>query len=225
MIKLNYSDLSKQAKIGYNALYNVIFAQAHFDGDEKKFTVPLCLDNNNKVSLTEKNFLYFDSILKELKIYGYYTITNHCGRAVDDSKTDFSTVEILLSKKPVSIPTDIKNFAFTDIDLNKLLKRNGKAEKAKTAENKEKEQKAAKDLKEKAAEMEKLKKEIAKKDEQLNKKAIAEFNDDALLSIADCVEFLVKKHCPIPAEFDFSAFETDLFKVISAHWDLKILDK
>ena len=222
MIKLNYSDLSKQAKIGYNALYNVIFAQAHFDGDEKKFTVPLCLDANNKVSLTEKNFLYFDSILNELKIYGYYTIANHCGRAVEDSKTDFSTVEILLSKKPVSIPTGIKNFSFTDVDLNKLLKRNGKAEKAKTAENKEK---AAKELKEKATEMEKLKKEIAKKDEQLNKKAIAEFNDDALLSIADCVEFLVKKHCPIPAEFDFSAFETDLFQVISSHWDLKILDK
>ena len=57
MINLNYSDLSKQAKIGYNSLYNVIFSQAHFDGDEKKFTVPLCLDNNNKVSLTEKNFL------------------------------------------------------------------------------------------------------------------------------------------------------------------------
>ena len=225
MIKLNYSDLSKQAKIGYNALYNVIFSQAHFDGDEKKFTVPLCLDNNNKVSLTEKNFLYFDSILKELKIYGYYTIANHCGRAVEDSKTDFSTVEILLSKNPVTVPTDIKNFSFTDVDLNKLLKRNGKAEKAKTAENKEKEQKAASELKEKATEMEKLKKEIAKKDEQLNKKAIAEFNDDALLSIADCVEFLVKKHCPIPAEFDFSAFETDLFQVIAAHWDLKILDK
>ena len=225
MISLNYSDLSKQAKIGYNALYNVIFAQAHFDEGEKKFTVPLCLDNNNKVSLTEKNFIYFDSILEELKLHGYYTIKNNCGRAVEDSKTDFFTVEILLSKKPVSIPSDIKNFSFTDIDLNKLLKRNGKAEKAKTAENKEKEQKAAKDLKEKAAEVEKLKKEVAKKDEQLNKKAIAEFNDDALLSIADCVEFLVKKHCPIPAEFDFSAFETDLFQVISAHWDLKILDK
>ena len=225
MIKLNYSDLSKQAKIGYNALYNVIFAQAHFDGDEKKFTVPLCLDNNNKVSLTERNFIYFDSILKELKIYGYYTIANHCGRAVEDSKTDFSTVEILLSKKPVSIPADIKNFSFTDVDLNKLLKRNGKAEKAKTAENKEKEQKAASELKEKAAEVEKLKKEVAKKDEQLNKKQIDKFNEEALFSIADCVEFLVKKHCPIPAEFDFSAFETDLFQVISAHWDLKILDK
>ena len=229
MIKLNYSDLSKQAKIGYNALYNVIFAQAHFDGEEKKFTVPLCLDNNNKVSLTEKNFLYFDSILKELKIYGYYTIANHCGRAVEDSKTDFSTVEILLSKKPVTVPSDIKNFSFTDVDLNKLLKRNGKAEKAKTAENKEKEQKAAeetsKKLEEKAAEVEKLKKEVAKKDEQLNKKQIDKFNDEALISIADCVEFLIKKHCPIPAEFDFSTFETDLFKVVSAHWDLKILDK
>ena len=225
MIRLNYSDLSKQAKIGYNALYNVIFAQAHFDGDEKKFTVPLCLDNNNKVSLTEKNFLYFDSILNELKIYGYYTIANHCGRAVEDSKTDFSTVEILLAKKPVTVPTDIKNFSFTDVDLNKLLKRNGKAEKAKTAENKENKEKAANELKEKAAEMEKLKKEIAKKDEQLNKKQIDKFNEEALFSIADCVEFLVKKHCPIPAEFDFSAFETDLFQVISAHWDLKILDK
>ena len=229
MIRLNYSDLSKQAKIGYNALYNVIFAQAHFDGDEKKFTVPLCLDNNNKVSLTEKNFIYFDSILEELKLHGYYTIANHCGRAVEDSKTDFSTVEILLAKKPVSIPSDIKNFSFTDVDLNKLLKRNGKAEKAKTAENKEKEQKAAeetsKKLEEKAAEVEKLKKEVAKKDEQLNKKQIDKFNEEALFSIADCVEFLVKKHCPIPAEFDFSAFETDLFQVISAHWDLKILDK
>ena len=225
MIRLNYSDLSKQAKIGYNALYNVIFAQAHFDGDEKKFTVPLCLDNNNKVSLTEKNFIYFDSILEELKLHGYYTIANHCGRAVEDSKTDFSTVEILLAKKPVSIPSDIKNFSFTDVDLNKLLKRNGKAEKAKTAENKEKEQKAASELKEKAAEVEKLKKEVAKKDEQLNKKQIDKFNEEALFSIADCVEFLVKKHCPIPAEFDFSAFETDLFQVIAAHWDLKILDK
>ena len=219
---LNYSDLSKQEKIKYNALFNVILAQAHFDEDEKKFTVPLCLDANNKVSLTERNFIYFDSILKELKIYGYYTITKHCGRAVEDSKTDFSTVEILLSKKPVSIPADIKNFSFTDIDLNKLLKRDGKAEKAKTAENKEKEKKAAEET---SKELETLKKEVAKKDEQLNKKAIVEFNDDALFSIADCIEVLVKKHCPIPAEFDFSAFEADLFKVISAHWDLKVIDK
>lgn len=228
-MKLNYSDLSKQSKVGYNALYNVIFAQAHFDEEEKKFTVPLCLDANNKVSLTERNFIFFDSILEELKIYGYYTIKNNCGRAVEDTKTDFFTVEILLSKKPVSVPSDTKNFSFTDIDLNKLLKRNGKAEKAKTAENKEKEKKAAeetsKELEEKTAEIATLKKEVAKKDEQLNKKAIAEFNDDALFSIADCIEVLVKKHCPIPAEFDFSAFEADLFQVISAHWDLKILDK
>ena len=215
-MKLNYSELSKQARIGYNALYNVIFANSAFIGKEElnKFTVPLCLDANKKVSLTERNFIYFDSILNELNLHGYYNIVSHNGRAVEDSKTDFSTVEILLSKKPVTIPADIKNFSFTDVDLNKLLKRNGKAEKAKTAENKEKK-----------AEVQKLKKEVAKKDEQLNIKAIAEFNDEALFSIADCVEFLVKKHCLVPAEFDFSTFETELFQVISAHWDLKILDK
>lgn len=64
-MKLNYSDLSKQAKIGYNALYNVIFSHSVFIGKEEinKFTVPLCLDSSNKVSLTERNFIYFDSIL------------------------------------------------------------------------------------------------------------------------------------------------------------------
>ena len=45
------------------------------------------------------------------------------------------------------------------------------------------------------------------------------------LSRITSIEVLVKKYCPIPAEFDFSAFENDLFQVISAHWDLKILDK
>ena len=236
-MKLNYSDLSKQAKIGYNALYNVIFSHSAFIGKEEinKFTVPLCLDSNNKVSLTERNFVYFDSVLAELKLHGYYSIVSHNGRAVEDSKTDFSTVEILLSKKPVKVPDDVKQFVFTDVDLNKLLKRDGKAEKAKTAENKEKkaeEQKAAeektKNLEEKTAEVKKLKQEVAEKNEQLSKKEkkeIADFNDEALFSIADCVEFLVKKHCPVPAEFDFSTFEADLFKVISAHWDLKILDK
>ena len=78
---------------------------------------------------------------------------------------------------------------------------------------------------EKSGEIETLKKEIAKKDEQINKKAIAEFNDDALFTIADCVEVLIKKHCPIPADFDFSSFEDDLFHVINSHWDLKVLDK
>lgn len=233
MIKLNYNDLSKQAKIGYNALYNVIFANsATVKSEVKFFTVPLCLDADKKVSLTERNFIYFDSVLAELNLYGYYSIVSHNGRAVEDKKTDFSTVEICLSKKPVKVPDDVKNFSFTDVDLNKLLKRDGKAEKAKTAENKEKrkeEQKAAEDtnkkLEEKAAEVEKLKKEVAKKNEQLNKKAIAEFNDDALFSIADCIEFLVKKHCPVPAEFDFSTFESDLFKVIESKWDLKVLNK
>ena len=102
-MKLNYSDLSKQAKIGYNAIYNIIFANSSFIGKEeiKKFTVPLCLDSNNKVSLTERNFIYFDSVLEELKLHGYYNIVSHNGRAVEDSKTDFFTVEILLSKKPL----------------------------------------------------------------------------------------------------------------------------
>ena len=115
---------------------------------------------------------------------------------------------------------------------SKLLKRDGKAEKAKTEENKTKKEvekkeveKTSKALEEKNAEVEMLKKEVAKKDEQLNKKAIAEFNDDALFTIADCIEVLIKKHCPIPAEFDFSSFENDLFQVINSHWDLKVLDK
>ena len=86
-------------------------------------------------------------------------------------------------------------------------------------------EKTSKELEEKKTEVEKLKKELAQKDEQINKKAIAEFNDDALFTIADCIEVLVKKHCPIPAEFDFSSFESDLFQVISSHWDLKVLDK
>ena len=77
-------------------------------------------------------------------------------------------------------------------------------------------------MEEKKAEVETLKKEVAKKEEQLNKKAIAEFNDDALLSIADCIETLIKKHCKmIPANFDFSAFETDLFKAIENKWTLE----
>ena len=231
-MKLNYNDLSKQAKIGYNSLYNIIFAQAHFDEDVKKFTVPLCLDANNKVSLTERNFIYFDSVLAELNLNGYYTIKNNCGRAVEDSKTDFFTVEILLSKKPVNVPEDIKTFDFSDIDASKLMKRNGKKEKEKTKENKEKEEQekkaleeTSKVLEEKIAEVEALQKEVAKKEEQLNKKEIAEFNDGALFSIADCIETLIKKHCPIPDDFNFSTFEVDLFKVIDAKWDLKVLDK
>jgi hypothetical protein len=59
----------------------------------------------------------------------------------------------------------------------------------------------------------------------LSEKTLAEFNDDALLSIADCIEYLIKKHCPIPSDFDFSAFETDLFKAIENKWDLKAIEK
>ena len=106
--------------------------------------------------------------------------------------------------------------------------RDGKAEKTKTAENtakKEEETKTAEntanELNETKKELAETKKELAKKEDQLNKKAIAEFNDDALISIADCIEYLIKKHCPVPSDFDFSAFETDLFKAINSKWDLK----
>lgn len=250
MVTFNFNDLSKQAKIGYNALYNVVLSHStafNPKTNENRFTVPLCLNADNKVSLTEKNFIFFESVLHELSLYGYYNIVLNNGRAVDDVKTDFFTVEIVVTKtKKLAIPTDIKNFDFSTFDTSKLMKRDGKAEKAKTEENKAKteeekktveetskalEEKTAeveetsKALEAKTEEVESLKKEVAKKEEQLNKKAIAEFNDDALLSIADCIEALVKKHCPIPSDFDFSAFETDLFKAIENKWDLKALEK
>ena len=231
----NFNDLSKQAKIGYNALYNVVLTHSTSFNSKNglnKFTVPLCLNAENKVSLTEKNFIFFESVLQELNLNGYYSIVENKGRAVDEVKTDFFTVEITISKTAIKVPEGIKVFDFSEVDTSKLLKRDGKAEKAKTEENAKakaeetaKAEKTSKELEEKTTEVEMLKKEVAKKDEQLNKKAIAEFNDDALFTIADCVEVLIKKHCPIPAEFDFSSFENDLFKVINSHWDLKVLDK
>ena len=235
MTIFNFNDLSKQAKIGYNALYNVILSHStsfNTKNGLNRFTVPLCLNADKKVSLTEKNFIFFESVLNELNLNGYYSIVENKGRAVEDTKTDFFTVEVTLSKNKIDIPENIKTFDFSDVDTSKLMKRNGKEEKAKTKEKKEKEEtekktteETSKALEEKTTEVETLKKEIAKKDEQLNKKAIAEFNDDALFTIADCVEVLIKKHCPIPAEFDFSSFENDLFQVINSHWDLKVLDK
>ena len=235
MTIFNFNDLSKQSKIGYNALYNVILAHSTTFNSKtglNQFTVPLCLNADKKVSLTEKNFIFFESVLQELNLNGYYSIVENKGRAVEDTKTDFYTVEVSISKNAIKIPESIKTFDFSDIDTSKLMKRNGKEEKAKTEENKTKKEneeknaeKTSKELEEKTAEVENLKKVVAKKDEQLNKKAIAEFNDDALFTIADCVEVLIKKHCPIPAEFDFSSFENDLFKVIDSHWDLKVLDK
>ena len=231
----NFNELSKQSKIGYNALYNVVLSHSTSFNPKNglnKFIVPLCLNSDNKVSLTEKNFIFFDSVLNELSLYGYYNIVLNNGRAVDEVKTDFFTVDITISKNAIKIPEGIKTFDFSSIDTSKLMKRDGKAEKQKTAENKVKEEnekkeaeKTSKELEEKTSEIETLKKEVAKKDEQFNKKAIAEFNDDALFTIADCIEVLIKKHCPIPAEFDFSAFESDLFQVINSHWDLKVLDK
>ena len=131
MAIFNFSDLSKSAKIGYNALYNVVFSHStSFNAKSglNKFTVPLCLNSDNKVSLTEKNFIFFDSVLSELKLFGFYNIVSHNGRAVDDVKTDFSTVEIILSKDKASLNTEfektsIKTFDFSDVDTTKLLKR------------------------------------------------------------------------------------------------------
>ena len=229
-----FNDLSKSAKIGYNALYNVVFGSLSNNKDDViEFTVPLCLNSDNKVSLTEKNFIFFESVLSELKLNGFYNIMLNNGRAVDDVKTDFYTVYIVVSKKKIDVPSDIKTFDFSSVDTSKLLKRDGKAEKAKTEENKAKTEEEKKTVEEtskaleaKTEEVENLKKEVAKKDEQLNKKAIAEFNDDALMSIADCVETLIKKHCKmVPDNFDFSAFETDLFKAIENKWDLKAIEK
>ncbi len=236
MTIFNFNDLSKQAKIGYNALYNVILAHStafNAKTNENRFTVPLCLNADNKVSLTEKNFIFFESVLHELSLYGYYNIVLNNGRAVDDVKTDFFTVEIVITKtKKLAIPNDIKNFDFSTFDTSKLMKRNGKEEKQKTEENAKakaeenaKAEETSKELEETKAEVETLKKEVAKKEEQLNKKAIAEFNDEALFSIADCIEVLAKKHFPIPSDFDFTAFESDLFKVIEAKWDLKAIEK
>lgn len=246
MTIFNFNDLSKQSKIGYNALYNVIFSHSTtFNAKTgiNHFTVPLCLNSDNKVALTEKNFIFFDSILDELKLFGFYNIVLNNGRAVDEVKTDYSTVEIYLSKSDDVLTEEYKKlsdkwgksnttFSFTDVDTTKLLKRNGKEEKAKTEENKaktEEEKKTVEEtnkaLEEKTEEVEQLKKEVAKKDEQLNKKAIAEFNDEALFSIANCIEVLAKKHLPIPSDFDFTKFEDELFQVIVAHWDLKVLDK
>ena len=233
MVTFNFNDLSKQAKIGYNALYNVVFPYSQCK-EEVTFTVPLCLNSDNKVSLTEKNFIFFESVLSELKLSGYYTLVGCSGRAVDEVKTDFFTVSITVSHKKCEPPKDLhlQQFDFSEVDTSKLMKRDGKAEKAKTAENKTAEaektaevENTSKALEEKTAEVEQLKKEVAKKEEQLNKKAIEEFNDDALMSIADCIEVLIKKHCPIPSDFNFASFESDLFKVIGAKWDLKVLDK
>lgn len=237
MITLKFDDLNKQAKIGYNALYNVVFGavgNGKGNGYINSFTIPLCLNSDNKVILTEKNFIYFESVIDELKVFADYTITKNNGRAVEDVKTDFSTVTIYWADEKKSFTEfakkcNFEHFDFSNVDTSKLMKRNGKEEKAKTEENKKvEEEKAAeventsKALEEKTAEVEQLKKEVAKKDEQLNKKAIAEFNDEALLSIADCIETLIKKHCKmVPANFDFSAFETDLFKAIENKWTLE----
>ena len=70
MAIFNFDDLSKQSKIGYNALYNVVLSHSNaFNAKNglNRFTVPLCLNADKKVSLTEKNFIFFESVLQELK--------------------------------------------------------------------------------------------------------------------------------------------------------------
>ena len=144
MAIFNFNDLSKQSKIGYNALYNVVFqaiGNGKGNGYINSYTIPLCLNSDNKVLLTEKNFIFFESVFSELKVIGDYTITNNCGRAVEDVKTDYSTVTIYWADNKKSFDEfsskcEFKHFDFSNVDLNKLLKRDGKAEKAKTEENK-----------------------------------------------------------------------------------------
>ena len=120
----NFNDLSTQAKIRYNALYNVIFPHyALINSTNRliKFRVSLCLDNVNKVSLTDKSFIFFDSVLSQLNLLGYYDIVSHNGQAVD--------IEIVLVKDVFALPQPIPNvlnFDFSNVNKKKLLKRNGK---------------------------------------------------------------------------------------------------
>ena len=245
MTIFNFNDLSKQSKIGYNALYNVVFAHSSsfkFKNGLNEFTVPLCLNSENKVCLTEKNFIFFDSVLTELKLFGFYNVVRYCGRAVDEVKTDYATVEVVLSKDmkaienaltPIRSSNNWTTFDFSEVDTSKLLKRDGKAEKAKTEENKaktEEEKKTVEEtnkaLEEKTEEVEQLKKEVAKKEEQLNKKAIADFNDTAYMSIINSVEYLIKKHCKmVPDNFDFASLECDLMTLIDSQWNIKSIEK
>ena len=194
MAIFNFNDLSKQSKIGYNALYNVVFAHStSFNAKDglNRFTVPLCLNSDNKVSLTEKNFIFFDSVLSELKLFGFYNIVSHNGRAVDDVKTDFSTVEIVLSKEqksiidvltPIKNSNGLKNFDFADIDTTKLLKRDGKAEKAKTAENTAKKEADAKTVEEAKQIVENAKQtaEVTAEEEIKNEEKVMQRKADAL---------------------------------------------
>ena len=164
MAIFNFNDLSKQAKIGYNALYNVILEHSTSFNSKtglNKFTVPLCLNSDNKVSLTEKNFIFFDSVLNELKLFGFYNIMLNNGRAVDDVKTDFYTVYIVVSRKKIDIPDNIKTFDFSDVDTSKLMKRNGKEEKQKTEENKTKKLEEKKEQEKTSKELEEKKTEVS----------------------------------------------------------------
>ena len=178
MVTFDFDDLNKQAKIGYNALYNVVFqaiGNGKGNGYINSYTIPLCLNSDNKVLLTEKNFIFFESVFSELKIIGDYTITNNCGRAVEDVKTDYSTVTIYWtdSKKSFdefSSKCEFKHFDFSAFDTSKLLKRDGKAEKAKTAENTAKKEEEAKTAEEEVKNEEKV---MQRKADALNADTVA----------------------------------------------------
>lgn len=253
------SQLNRKSKSALAIMYDVIRSHIIRDADGKinfkYFELPLVISNN----FSAKDFIeLWGNVAEEIfftfgiKLAWEYVenTADHCKQFLED-KEIYQTVQIFecsqelfyclysLSLDLIEDPQKEKPFTTQILFSDKKLTppesrrvRNGKAEKAKTVDNKEKKEqeqktaeKTSKELEEKTAEVEKLKKEVEKKDKQLNKKQIDKFNDEALFSIANCVEFLVKKHCPVPAEFDFSTFEADLFKVISAHWDLKILDK
>ena len=86
MAIFNFSDLSKQSKIGYNALYNVILSHSTTFNPKtglNKFTVPLCLNADKKVSLTEKfergGELLDIQVLDHIIIgkYDYYSFLEH----------------------------------------------------------------------------------------------------------------------------------------------------
>lgn len=198
MAIFNFNDLSKQSKLGYNALYNVIFAHStSFNAKNgiNHFTVPLCLNSDNKVSLTEKNFIFFDSVLDELKLFGFYNIVTNNGRAVEEVKTDYSTVEVYLSKNGDKLTEEYQRlskewgksnttFSFTDVDTSKLLKRDGKAEKAKTEENNAKKAEEAKTVAEAKQIVENAKNAEVTADEELAneekalKNAVDHFNNE-----------------------------------------------
>lgn len=240
------SMLNRKSKIAIGIMFDIV--RKHISRGEKlefhNFELPLVVSNN----FTAKDFLeLWGNVADEVYFaFGFRLAweyvensADHCKTYLDDKEV-YKTVRIFECSKDLfaclySLSFDlfdeptknggVKTMLYSSDDKaippeNRKL-RDGKAEKTKTAENTAKKEEETKTAENTAKALEETKKELAKKEDQLNKKAIAEFNDDALISIADCIEYLIKKHCPVPSDFDFSAFETDLFKAINSKWDLK----